>query len=67
MRPAFDDPALAHERRDGVPRIEADAAPDRDPVAPLDGRDRVELDAHRPPDRGLDVVGVGAPETRRIA
>ena len=49
------------------PRVVADAARERDPVAALDGRDRVQLDAGEPPDRGLD-VGLGrAAVTRRVS
>ena len=66
MRPAFDDPPLTHELRDGVPWIEAGAARDCDPVTALDGRDRVELDAHRSPDRSLDVVSARSADSRHV-
>ena len=54
VRPVLEDPAVAEQLRDGFPRVVADAARERDPVAALDRRDRVELDARQPADRRLD-------------
>jgi hypothetical protein len=67
VRPVLDDTPLPQERGDHARRIQARAARDRDPVAPLDGRDRVELDTRRPPDRGLHLVGAGTAGPRRVS
>ena len=48
-------------------RIRADARAEHDPVAALDGRDRVELHALSTADRRLDFVRAAAPRPARVA
>ena len=45
----------------------ADAAREREPVRPVDRRDRVELDRPEPPDSTFDVAGSSVAEARRVA
>ena len=67
MRPVLEDPALGEQARDGVARVVAGSACERDPVAPLHGRDRVELDARERANRRLDARSVGAAIPARVA
>ena len=50
-----------------MPGVRTDARRERDPVAALDGRDRVELHAGEPADRRLDLGRRARPGARRIA
>ena len=65
MCPVLEDPAAREQPRHGLRGVVADAARERDPVAALDGRDRVELHAREPADRGLDVRRGRAPVAPR--
>ena len=52
---------------DGSRAVGADAGRQRDPVAALDGRDRVELDAGEAADRRLHLRARACADTRRVA
>ena len=67
VRPVLEDPARGEQARDGLPRVVADAACERDPVAPLDGRDRIELDARERANGRLDARSVRAAIAARVA
>ena len=64
--PVLDQAAAPEQARDRVARIRADARADRDPVAPLHGRDGVELHAREAANDGLDLRGDAAPVPRRV-
>jgi hypothetical protein len=67
VRPVLEDAALAEQARHRLARVVADAGADRDPVAAVDGRDRVQLDA-REAAYGVDhVVRGSAPRARCVA
>ena len=51
VRPVFEQAAVREQPVDCAARIRACARRDRDPVAALDGRDRIELDAREPAHR----------------
>jgi len=67
VRPVLEDPPGCEQARDGVARVRADAGAEREPVAAVDRRDRVELDGGEAADRLLDVRLTSAPEARRVA
>ena len=67
VRPVLEDSALLEEPRDHSLAIDADARGQRDPMAALDGRDRVELDAGDPVDRLLDLACRRRPPARGVA
>ena len=65
--PVLDQPAPPEQPRDGRGRICADAPAEGDPVAPLDGRDGVELHAREPPHGGVHLGGRASPAARGVA
>ena len=67
MCPVLEDAARGEQVRDGLARVVADPADESDPVAPLDGRDRVELDARERADRRLDLAACRAPGAAGVA
>jgi hypothetical protein len=56
MCPVLEDATLAEKPRHGFPRIRTDARAERDPMASLDGGDRVELNAREGANRGFDLA-----------
>ena len=67
MRPVLEDPAGAEQLRDRRGRVGADPGREREPVAPVDGGDRVELDAREACDRILDLRCAAAPKPAGVA
>ena len=58
VRPELEHATLCEEPGDGLARVGADPRAEDDPVAPLDGRDRVDLHARELADRLLDLARV---------
>ena len=67
VRPVFDDVTLPEQLRNGSGGVDADTCRDGHAVASLDGRDRVELDARRTGNSGLDLVCAGSTGSRSVA
>ena len=67
VRPVFDDVILPEQLRNGSGGVDADTCRDGHAVASLDGRDRVELDARRTGNSGLDLVCAGSTGSRSVA
>ena len=67
VRPVLEDAPVAHQLRDGSLGIGADARAEREPVAAVDGRDRVELDAAEALHRREHFGGRAAAGARRVA
>ncbi len=67
MRPVLEHPPGAQQARDRRLVVAPDARAERQPVRPVDGRDRVELDGLQPPDLGGDVLVARPAEASRVA
>ena len=64
--PVLEHAALPEQPADGARPVGADAGCQRDAVTAFDGRDRVELDAREPPDRGLDLLRRARARAERV-
>ena len=65
--PVLEDAPLAQQPCDGRLLVLTDSRGERDPVSPVDGRDRVELDGLKPPDLGGNRRRRRSPEPRCVA